>query len=133
MLTEVDNFSQNTELFQEREHQQVCHLDYLHRMAGGNKEFTHMMIGLYLKQLPAELEKLNAAITASAHHDMAEIAHKLKSSVTMMGATSMESILKQLEALAKKEANADEVLPLFNQLTELNSKATAELTPLLAL
>ncbi|WP_242928772.1 Hpt domain-containing protein [Pontibacter vulgaris] len=127
MLSQVHYPAVNSELFKDEALQQICHLDYLYRMAGGNQEFTQMMIRLFLKQLPIELKKLELAITSENYKDVKEVSHKLKSSVTMMGASSMEDILKQIEASVTEGVIHQNILVLHNQLVELFNRAATEL------
>nr|WP_255749402.1 ATP-binding protein [Pontibacter liquoris] len=108
-----------------------CDLSYLHKMSGGNTDFIKEMIGLFLKQLPPELEHMKQAALKIDFPAVKEVAHKLKSSVSIVGAESMLVRLKQIEALAKQEAEIEQVLCLNQELTEINEQVALELQPYL--
>ncbi|MBF9254526.1 CHASE3 domain-containing protein [Pontibacter sp. 172403-2] len=110
----------------------LCDLAYLHRMSGGDSNFVKEMIILFLKQAPRELEKMKQAAMINNLPEVKEIAHKLKSSVSLIGAESMLTRLKQIEELVKQNPEVDHVLQLNQELTDINSKVMVELQPLSA-
>ncbi|MCC9135077.1 Hpt domain-containing protein [Pontibacter silvestris] len=112
--------------------EKVCNLTYLKKMSSGNKDFVQEIIKLYLKQAPVELAKLQKAITTDDQEAVKVIAHKLKSSASMLGADSIVLRLKRLEALTVSEAADTERVQLYNELEALNKQATEEeLLPLI--
>ncbi|MFD2515343.1 Hpt domain-containing protein [Pontibacter locisalis] len=109
----------------------ICNLDYLNRMSGGDSKFIKEMIRLFLKQVPMELEKLEKAAEAEDLTTAKQVAHKLKSSVAMVGAESMLATLKHFE-VSEVEGSVKITLDLFHaSLLQLFIHIRAELEPLL--
>ena len=96
-----------------------CNLEYLHRMSSGDESFVKEMIKLFLKQVPQELEKLSTA--ASDGQAVKQIAHKLKSSVSMVGA---EDLLVQVKELEQKAINGIDPISVVSYQQELSQKFT---------
>jgi HPt (histidine-containing phosphotransfer) domain-containing protein len=94
-----------------------CNLEYLHRMSSGDESFVKEMIKLFLKQVPQELEKLS--LVANDSQAVRQIAHKLKSSVSMVGA---EDLLVQVKELEQKATNGVDALTVVTYQKELYQK-----------
>lgn len=94
----------------------ICNLEYLHRMSSGDESFVKEMIKLFLKQVPQELEKLTSA--ASDSQAVKQIAHKLKSSVAMVGAEDLLIQVKELEQEANNNIEYTTVLAYQKELTQ---------------
>ncbi|MCC9167521.1 Hpt domain-containing protein [Pontibacter harenae] len=111
----------------------VCDFAYIDRMSSGNKDFKKEIIKLYLQQVPEELLKLQTAIITGDKAGIKGIAHKLKSSVSLLGAESVATRLKALELLSASETvRTEDFLQIFKELEELNDRAIEEeLLPLL--
>jgi len=112
----------------------VCDLAYLRLMAGGDQAFEREMIGIFLRQVPAELELMQQALLRQDLVQVKEVAHKLKSSVSLLGVERMLTCLKEIETLAQvsQEAETDRLLHLHQELTKVNGRAAAELQPLMS-
>lgn len=110
----------------------LCNLAYLHRMSGGDNSFVKEMIMLFLKQMPRELELMKQAALKKDLPEVKEVAHKLKSSVSLIGAESMLARLKEIEKLVQQEDEIGNVLRLNQELTDINGRVVTELQPLLA-
>jgi HPt (histidine-containing phosphotransfer) domain-containing protein len=63
----------------------VTDLAYLHTFCAGNKEKMQKYIDMFLKSMPAVVEKINAAITANDYIEIANQVHGCKTKFTMMG------------------------------------------------
>ncbi|MEJ8800568.1 ATP-binding protein [Pontibacter sp. H249] len=105
----------------------IYDLAYLMNMAGGNIDFVKEMVNLFLTHTPVELGKLKNAMNHADLIQVAEIAHKLKSSVGMMGIKSMEEALKQLEQNAKVAADPSIMATRYEEVALLGEKAINEL------
>ncbi|WP_439883335.1 Hpt domain-containing protein [Pontibacter sp. MBLB2868] len=109
----------------------LYNLDYLHRMSGGDNSFINEMIRLFIKQVPLDLEKLKVA---EAENDMVaakQVAHKLKSSISMVGAEKMLLILKNLEITLAESQTPVPLLPVYSELLFLFNTIKGELELLL--
>lgn len=99
-------------------------------MSGGEESFVREMVSLFLKQVPLEIEKLNASSDDSL--TVKQIAHKLKSSVSMVGAEQMLDDVKALETEASANIGSTSVIEYQNKLMKHFACIREELEPLLA-
>lgn len=103
----------------------VCDLTYLLNFSGGDKNFMRQMIELFFKQVPAELNSISQH--AGIPENVKSTAHKLKSSVSLVGAESMVVLLKQMEKLAVSGSDKQQILELNKELLQLYNVAQREL------
>lgn len=89
----------------------LCNLSRLEEVAMGNKEFMGEIISIFLEQVPPELAKIQDAIHQKDFKEIKNLAHKLKSTVAMVGAEEMRIRLKEIESLAVGE-NMSEAVPV---------------------
>lgn len=122
----------NIELVAEQHLFKVCNLTYLTNFAGGDQSFIDQMIGLFCKQVPEELNNIRVHASLNNLADVRNVAHKLKSSVSLLGAEPMIAQLKQVEELAISGAENSAILELHDQLLALFVTAEAELKNYLA-
>lgn len=93
-------------------------LSYLKELSGGSEEFEHEMIELYLNQTPVELSGLETAIQESDYANIKAIAHKLKSSFSLMGVNE-NGILPWMEKEAMIKAEIGGFAAKFSELKEI--------------
>ncbi|MBD1395637.1 CHASE3 domain-containing protein [Pontibacter sp. JH31] len=105
----------------------VYDLSYLSNMAGGNIGFMKEMVGLFLTHTPLELKKLEQAVMQAQLTQVSEVAHKLKSSVAMMGIERMVYLLKELESQAHDAANPHIMKTLHEEIAKIGETALHEL------
>ncbi len=105
----------------------VCNLAYLEELSSDNKEFIGEIIALFLQQVPLELERIKQAVRNGDMQEVQKIAHKMKPTVSMLGAEGMKLHLEQIETLASLENETTEIMHLHQALVEKNKVATEEL------
>lgn len=84
-------------------------LSYLHELSSGNKNFEKEMLALFLEQVPEELEEMKVAYLQLDARDVRNAAHRMKSSIPLVGANYLLPLLTQLE----------ELIDLTNELTPM--------------
>jgi HPt (histidine-containing phosphotransfer) domain-containing protein len=72
-------------------------LTYLKGMAGGNVDVIKEMIGLFIDQVAEISEEMNVCLEKKDWLHLSKLAHKAKSSVSIMGMTDLSLELKRLE------------------------------------
>lgn len=110
--------------------QKFCDLTYLKEMMGGKKELIAELMNDFLMEMPGEIQILNDAV---AHKDCAQIkqaAHKMKSTVSVMGVAALHSCLNDMEQLAA-QGNAEgpafeKIILLRDEVNGICKKAIAE-------
>ena len=97
----------------------VCNLNYLSELMGGKRELIREIMDVFLKQIPEEMQSINIAIAKSDYPTIKKFAHTMKSTVSVMGITSLASILSEMEDLGAKatgpENYQDEKIKTLNQ------------------
>lgn len=117
----------NTELVAGEPLFRVCNLTYLKNFAGGDQDFIRQMIELFFIQVPDELRNIGQHISLNDLTAVKNVAHKLKSSVSLLGAESMAMHLKQIEDLAVGGAASGIIMHHYDKLVQLNEEAVVEL------
>jgi PAS domain S-box-containing protein len=105
-------------------------LTYLHEISDQNKEFEQEMIQLFIQQAPGELVSMKSAIELANHKAISEIAHKLKSSYSLLGIQE-NGLLKQLEQQGANATPTAEITPCYEELVVITEKAIEELKGML--
>ena len=105
----------------------VCNLDYLNSLSGGNSEFEESMMKLYLNLTPIELDKISTGLDNQDYEIIKNGAHKLISSVGVLGITQMKQRLVEIEKLALAQAQFNQIVLLFSEVKEIHAKAEVEL------
>jgi HPt (histidine-containing phosphotransfer) domain-containing protein len=95
-------------------------LTYLRGIASGSTEFMIDIIDLFLSQIPEYFEKLDQFIKDKNWADAAEIAHKIKPSLTFMGVQSAMESMAEIEMNARNLENLDAIPPSFKILKDMS-------------
>ena len=105
-------------------------LSYLRGMSGNSREFEQEMIDLFLVQVPAELVAMEEAIRQSEYETVSKIAHKLKSSYSMLGVQDND-LIKQIEAQGDSGVGMERIRGQYEQLGRITQAVIKELTTLM--
>ncbi len=101
-------------------------LTYLQEISDHNKEFESEMIQLFIDQAPAELEIMAKAIEEGNHALISEVAHKLKSSYSMLGIQE-DRLVQRLEYQGAKGLPLDEIRANYEKLALITEAAIKQL------
>ncbi|MBA3673652.1 MAG: Hpt domain-containing protein [Chitinophagaceae bacterium] len=105
-------------------------LDYLSASVSGHKEILLELFDIFIKQIPENIASLNDAIINADYPAIKQISHKLKSTVSVMGISTLKPILDQMEFLATADhenLRLDSIKKLFEQVKEICTKAIEEI------
>lgn len=97
----------------------VIDLSYLREVASDNTEFMIEMIDIFLAQTPTYIDQLTAAIDANDWKKMAELAHKIKPTMSFMGVESAKDILGEIELKSRNQTDYDWIVAEYNKLKEV--------------
>ena len=75
-------------------------LDYLKEISGNDKIFIDEILNTYLEEVPKDVQHLKESIIKGDMLNICSIAHKLKSSLIMLGFEELSILAKEIE-LAK--------------------------------
>ncbi len=87
------------------------------------------LIDSFLKELPGQLNLLQAAVTGKSADDVYRIAHKLKSSCGTIGALRLTDGVRQLE-LAGRQNTLDSAPELLDRIRAVAEETMVELRAL---
>jgi HPt (histidine-containing phosphotransfer) domain-containing protein len=76
-------------------------LSYLREMSGGNKELVLEMITIFREQVAEFTTEMEKLLAKGEYDLLGKLAHKAKSSVSIMGLQDLAVDLKDLENLAR--------------------------------
>ena len=103
-------------------------LNYLKNMSGGAFEIMKEMIDLFIEQVAEISEEMRTAYDKKDWIILGKLAHKAKSSVSIMGMTDLAISLKNLEHAAAEGINIESYKPIVDQFVSDCSDAVEELT-----
>ena len=105
----------------------VCDLRYLTEMMGSKNNLIRGIMDAFLEQVPDELSRLNSAVIAINYPIIKNLAHTMKSSVSIMGITLLTPILKEMEDLGTNANNIERINELNLQLNLICTQAINEI------
>jgi len=106
-------------------------LAYLKSLSGGNTDFEERMINLFLEEVQADLNDMQIAFQQQDLHVIPRIAHKLKSSLPLVGLNELIPLLAEMESLKEEDAIDELVKKQLEHLTSQLEKSFKSLSLLL--
>lgn len=90
-------------------------LEYLNQVCFGKTELLKQMINMFLMQAPNQMEQLSVCVAAKDWPSARPIAHKLKSTVSILGIKSLSEDLEKIEISAAKAEGTEEIPELLER------------------
>lgn len=97
----------------------VIDLSYLREVASDNTEFMIEMIDLFKAQTPGYIDQLTLAIDQKEWSRIAEMAHKIKPTMSFMGVESAKNTLGEIETKSRNQVDYEWIVEEYNQLKEI--------------
>lgn len=82
-------------------------LNYLNEMTGGDPEMTHQMFTIFKGQIEELKQNLTASLQAQNWPELSKVAHKSKSTITIMGMSQLAQKMSELEKKAKTQTEPE--------------------------
>ena len=98
------------------EGQKLIDLSYLEQVCSGNKALVAKMIDLFVQQTPLQMKQMREHSTSGDWHKFFNVAHKVKSSLAMMGVRALESSMENLEEYSKHKIKLDTIPDLLKHV-----------------
>lgn len=105
----------------------VCNLHYLEEIADGNTKFMREMISLSLQQVPTGMNMLKHAVKTGKKSEIKAVAHKLKSTIALIGAEDIRAKLLAIEELTLTKQGITQIRPLSRIVEQQIWEANEEL------
>jgi HPt (histidine-containing phosphotransfer) domain-containing protein len=106
-------------------------MDYLNEMSEGSDDLACDLIEMFIKQVPIFSEQLDTLYSRGDYILLGKLAHKIKSSVAMMGISELTSDMKLLELLAKEEKEVEKYPAFISKFKTISGEAIIELNDIL--
>ncbi|HEY0029395.1 MAG TPA: Hpt domain-containing protein [Bacteroidia bacterium] len=107
--------------------QTVCELKYLIEMMGAKKSLIKGIMDAFLVQIPEELFNINNAVAKSDYVIIKNLAHSMKSSLSIMGVSASEPLLVEMEFLGGEGSEIGKIRALNTTLNTLCTRAIEEI------
>ncbi|GEO04635.1 hypothetical protein AAE02nite_22990 [Adhaeribacter aerolatus] len=108
-----------------REH---INLALLTEMASGDTNFIQDIITMFIQQTPGNLERLFNLAKAENWSEVKSLAHRMKSSVVLIGNKELENICQDIQQHALDSTQTHLILPMIMRAKVICEKAAEELT-----
>jgi len=94
-------------------------LDYIYKMSGGDVGFEQKMISIIKTELAKEKEQFKEAMAASDHEAAAQMVHKLKHKISLLGLEDSYKKAHQFEDDLKEDSKVLEgdFIDILNNMT----------------
>ena len=109
--------------------EKICNLSYLITSTRGNKIMLNNIIKMFLQQIPEELAALDEAIEKTKYTNISDIAHKLKSSIAVLGIAVLKPLLDEMEQLGNIASGIEKIKQLNDGITVIFNKVIEEMKP----
>ena len=93
-------------------------LSYLNQVFQGNREMINNIINLFLQQVPEYIREMEECVRKNEPLSLHPLAHKAKSSVSMLGIKDMETDILQIEQDSKHLRNLEGLPLLVNRVRD---------------
>lgn len=116
----------NNEDIREKETEKIVKLDFLVASMRGKKQLILETLDVFFSQIKEDLDELNKAFTNNSHDAIKRISHRMKSTVSIIGAKKLEMILTELETLAVVKEKISNLKDLKYKIDSLSAQAMHE-------
>ncbi len=99
----------------------------LEEISRGNKDFVEKMIRLFVEQVPASIEEMQAAYLERNFDMIKKVAHRIKPSIDNMGVSSLKAEIREIETLAMDNTDSPKLIKLIQQLDSKIKKVVDKL------
>lgn len=110
-----------------QEQKKLCDMSYLAETLSGKKPLIKEIMDDFLALMPVELTMLNNAIAISDYAKIKSIAHKMRSSVSLMGIYVLEPVLIDLENTGTTAPDIEKATQLYDELDKTCKLAFKEI------
>jgi HPt (histidine-containing phosphotransfer) domain-containing protein len=105
----------------------ITDLSYLKNMSGDNPDIIKEMIGIFIDQAEEYIRDMQKNLQDKNYDAIGKLAHKAKSSISIMGMNDLAADMKTLELLAKEEKEKESYPDFINKFVSQTQQAIAEL------
>jgi two-component system, sensor histidine kinase len=105
-------------------------LHYLDSIGEGDNKFKNELVKIFLQQLPVLMKELSDYMEQNEYQQLAAVAHKAKSSVAMMGISTLQDDMAKLERLAREGKSKNLYRPIVTRFINIATEVIEEIKDL---
>lgn len=105
----------------------TTNLTYLISISDNDLQFVEDMINTFLEQTPELLEEMQQLVKQNNWHQIGRTAHRLKPSLTFMGMTDGQRLVKDIEMHSSTSVNHEKIIKSLSMLQRECEMAYGEL------
>ena len=105
----------------------IADLTYLKNMTDDDPKLIREMIEIFTRQVDEYSFEFQSLYNKKKWTDLSRLAHKVKSSLAIMGMNDLSDKMKELEVLAEKEKDINRYQAIIQQFIIESKKAVKEL------
>lgn len=104
--------------------------EYLESVAAGDTEIIREIVEMFRDQVAEVYDEMKSLYAAKDYHQLGLLAHKVKSSVSIMGMNDLAAMLKTFEIQAKDGTRAENFMSYIERFRSETETAVKELDDL---
>jgi len=105
----------------------ITDLAYLKNMSGDNPEIIKEMIAIFIEQAQEYIRDMQKNLDEKNYDAIGKLAHKAKSSISIMGMNDLAADMKTLELLAKEQKELETYPNFIEKFISQTQQAITEL------
>lgn len=102
-------------------------LSYLRELSGGNTDFEREMLTLFNSEVSLDVQTMEKALEDHDCQAIAYIAHKLKSSIQLVGFSSLFDLLSEIEEIKSRQTISESEKKHINYITDVLKSSFAQI------
>jgi len=122
-----NNESENSTIEENSSEANVCDLKDLIEMMNGKRHLIKEIMNTFLEETPKELLSINDAVSKIDYAGIKKISHSMRSTVSIMGISILDPILKEMEDLGTMATDLEKIKILNQKLNTVCQQAIVEI------
>lgn len=118
--------SKAPDIVKAEQNNRLVNLDFLVSSMSGKNDVILEIIDIFLHDFPEDLAALKAVVEEVDYSFIKRYAHKMRSTVSVMGISDLETILIEMEGLSKAEKDIERIKQLYQTLNDKSKQAMEE-------
>jgi HPt (histidine-containing phosphotransfer) domain-containing protein len=102
-------------------------MNKIKEMAEGDSDFINSVVGVFLEEVPEDLNSLEAAVETGDFAQIYQLSHKLKPNVDLLEMESTRVLALEMETMGKNEEDLEGIRARFGRLKKNIDQAVTEL------
>ncbi|MDP2387798.1 MAG: Hpt domain-containing protein [Bacteroidota bacterium] len=123
----INNESKKNNVQKDAFGEKVCDLSYLAEMMGNKNHLIKNILDTFLVQISEELQLINDAIEKSDYVAIKQLAHTIKTSVSIMSISTLTPVLQEMETLGAMATDIEKIKQLNVSLNSICKRASNEI------